>query len=119
MGAAPALQPAVERFVAAAPRHMLIDGRWVEAASGRALDTLDPATGAVLARVAEGDAEDVDRAVRAARRAIRAGTLRVNCYNVFGPEAPFGGYKESGYGREQGRYALDLCTQVKTVWMRI
>jgi acyl-CoA reductase-like NAD-dependent aldehyde dehydrogenase len=71
MGAAPALQPAVERFVAAAPRHMLIDGRWVEAASGRAFDTLDPATGAVLARVAEGDAEDVDRAVRAARRATR------------------------------------------------
>jgi aldehyde dehydrogenase (NAD+) len=33
--------------------------------------------------------------------------------------APFGGYKQSGYGRELGRHALDLYTQVKSVWMRI
>ena len=61
---------------------------------------------------------DVGKAHRVAR-AIRAGTLWVNCYNVFGEGAPFGGYKQSGYGREQGSYALDLYTQVKTVWMRI
>jgi acyl-CoA reductase-like NAD-dependent aldehyde dehydrogenase len=61
---------------------------------------------------------DVSRAHRVAR-AIRAGTVWVNCYNVFDAASPFGGYKESGYGRELGRYALDLYTQVKSVWMRV
>ncbi|HYC21296.1 MAG TPA: aldehyde dehydrogenase family protein [Candidatus Bathyarchaeia archaeon] len=61
---------------------------------------------------------DVSKAHRVAR-ALRAGTVWVNCYNVFDPAAPFGGYKQSGYGRELGRYALDLYTQVKSVWMRI
>jgi aldehyde dehydrogenase (NAD+) len=61
---------------------------------------------------------DVSKAHRVAR-AIRAGTVWVNCYNVFDAASPFGGYKESGYGRELGRYALDLYTQVKSVWMRI
>src|SRR5436309_814926 len=61
---------------------------------------------------------DVSKAHRVAR-ALRAGTVWVNCYNVFDPAAPFGGYKESGYGRELGRYALDLYTQVKSVWLKI
>ena len=61
---------------------------------------------------------DVSKAHRVAR-AIRAGTVWVNCYNVFSEAAPFGGYKGSGYGREQGRYSLELYTQVKTVWMRV
>jgi aldehyde dehydrogenase (NAD+) len=61
---------------------------------------------------------DVSKAHRVAR-AIRAGTVWVNCYNVFDAAAPFGGYKESGYGRELGPYALDLYTQVKSVWMRL
>jgi acyl-CoA reductase-like NAD-dependent aldehyde dehydrogenase len=70
MGAAVQLEPSVERFVGASPRRMLIDGKWVPAASGKTFDTRNPATGEVLARVAEGDAEDIDRAVRAARRAF-------------------------------------------------
>ena len=53
------------------------------------------------------------------RARIRAGTVWVNCYNVFDVISPFGGYKQSGYGRELGRHALDLYTQVKSVWMRI
>jgi acyl-CoA reductase-like NAD-dependent aldehyde dehydrogenase len=61
---------------------------------------------------------DVSKAHRVAR-AIRAGTVWVNCYNVFDAGAPFGGYKESGYGRELGRYALDLYTQVKSVWLQL
>jgi aldehyde dehydrogenase (NAD+) len=61
---------------------------------------------------------DVSKAHRVAR-SIRAGTVWVNCYNVFDVMAPFGGYKQSGYGRELGRHALDLYTQVKSVWMRI
>ncbi len=61
---------------------------------------------------------DVSRAHRVAR-AIRAGTVWINCYNVFDAGSPFGGYKESGYGRELGRYALDLYTQVKSVWLKL
>jgi acyl-CoA reductase-like NAD-dependent aldehyde dehydrogenase len=61
---------------------------------------------------------DVSKAHRVAR-AIRAGTVWVNCYNVFDPIAPFGGYKESGYGRELGKYAIDLYTQVKSVWLKV
>src|SRR5713101_1319067 len=73
MGAAVQLQSAVERFVSAPVRKMLIDGKWVEAASGKTFETLNPATGQVLARVAEGDKEDVERAVRAARRTFDDG----------------------------------------------
>src|SRR5438132_12408618 len=73
MGAAVQLQSAVERFVGAPVRKMLIDGKWVEAASGKKFETVNPATGQVLARLAEGDMEDIDRAVRAARRALDDG----------------------------------------------
>lgn len=51
-------------------KQLLIDGKWVDAASGKTFETRDPATGRLLANVAEGDAEDVDRAVKAARRAF-------------------------------------------------
>jgi phenylacetaldehyde dehydrogenase len=56
------------------PRKMLIGGRWVEAMSGKTFDTFDPSTGEVLARVAEGDAADIDLAVKAARRAFEEGS---------------------------------------------
>jgi len=62
----------VTRFVKKT-RKMLIDGRWVEAASGKTFPTYNPATGEVLARVAEGDREDIDRAVKAARTAFETG----------------------------------------------
>jgi acyl-CoA reductase-like NAD-dependent aldehyde dehydrogenase len=61
---------------------------------------------------------DVSKAHRVAR-ALRAGTVWVNCYNVFDVVSPFGGYKQSGYGRELSSYALDLYTQVKSVWIKI
>src|SRR6202453_5132319 len=54
-------------------RKMLINGKWVDAASGKTFATYNPATGEVLARVAEGDREDIDRAVKAARRAFESG----------------------------------------------
>jgi len=57
-------------FLDSRAKHLLIDGRWVEAASGKTFDTINPATGEVLATVAEGDAEDINRAVAAARRAF-------------------------------------------------
>jgi aldehyde dehydrogenase (NAD+) len=48
---------------------------------------------------------------------LQAGTVWVNTYNVYDTAAPFGGYKQSGFGREMSRYALDYYTQVKTVWV--
>jgi aldehyde dehydrogenase (NAD+) len=50
---------------------------------------------------------------------VRAGTVWVNCYNVFDAGAPFGGFKQSGIGRELGEYALELYTEVKTVTMAL
>src|SRR5207253_10979452 len=57
-------------------RKMLINGKWVEAASGKTFPTYNPATGEVLARVAEGAREDIDRAVKAARAAFDSGPWR-------------------------------------------
>jgi acyl-CoA reductase-like NAD-dependent aldehyde dehydrogenase len=61
---------------------------------------------------------DLSRAHRVAR-SLKAGTVWVNCYNQLDPISPFGGYKQSGFGRELGRYALDLYTQIKSVWMKL
>jgi len=61
---------------------------------------------------------DVGRAHKVAR-ALKAGTVWVNCYNQLDPISPFGGYKQSGFGRELGRYAIDLYTQIKSVWMKL
>lgn len=62
--------------------------------------------------------ENVKNAHYVANR-LRAGTVWVNCYNVFDAAAPFGGYKESGFGREMGSYALNNYTEVKTVWINM
>ena len=59
----------VQSFLSS-PGRLLIDGEWVPAASGRTFETINPATEEKLAEVAHGDAEDIDRAVRAARRAF-------------------------------------------------
>lgn len=55
------------------PRQLLVDGEFVDARSGKTFATHDPATGEVLAHLAEADAPDVDIAVRAARRAFEEG----------------------------------------------
>ena len=47
----------------------------------------------------------------------RASPVWVNNYGLVGPAAPFGGFKASGHGREMGSYALDLYTEVKSVWV--
>jgi len=65
----------VSKYVAK-KRQMLINGKWVDAASGKTFPTYNPATGEVLAHVAEGDKEDVDRAVAAARAAFDKGPWR-------------------------------------------
>ena len=50
---------------------------------------------------------------------VRAGTVWVNCYNVFDARSPFGGFKQSGLGREMGSYALNNYTEVKSVWLNL
>jgi aldehyde dehydrogenase (NAD+) len=50
---------------------------------------------------------------------LQAGSVWVNCYNVTDPASPFGGYKQSGFGREMGSYALDNYTEVKSVWINM
>ncbi|MFE1245685.1 aldehyde dehydrogenase family protein [Fictibacillus sp. NPDC058756] len=50
---------------------------------------------------------------------LRAGTVWVNCYNAFDAASPFGGYKQSGIGREMGSYALNNYTEVKSVWVNL
>jgi betaine-aldehyde dehydrogenase len=60
--------------------------------------------------------KDITRAHRFAR-AIKAGTVWINTFNMMNAASPFGGYKQSGYGREMGKHALDLYTQVKSVWV--
>jgi acyl-CoA reductase-like NAD-dependent aldehyde dehydrogenase len=61
---------------------------------------------------------DVSRAHRVAR-ALKAGTVWVNCYNNIDPISPFGGYKQSGIGRELGKHSIDLYTQIKSVYLKI
>ena len=62
--------------------------------------------------------KDVKKAHRLAAK-IKAGTIWVNCFNVFDPAIPFGGYKMSGYGRELGKHSIELYTQIKSVWMNL
>jgi aldehyde dehydrogenase (NAD+) len=66
----------LERTANATATKLLINNRWVEAASGKTFPTINPATGEEICRVAEADAEDVNRAVRAAREAFERGPWR-------------------------------------------
>ncbi|MEP6690867.1 MAG: aldehyde dehydrogenase family protein [Gemmatimonadaceae bacterium] len=59
---------------------------------------------------------DLKKALRTAK-AIRAGTVWINTYNMYDAASPFGGYKQSGFGRELGPYAIDGYTQIKSVWV--
>jgi betaine-aldehyde dehydrogenase len=59
---------------------------------------------------------DIIRAHRFAKE-IHAGTVWINTFNMFNAASPFGGFKQSGYGREMGKHALELYTQVKSVWV--
>jgi phenylacetaldehyde dehydrogenase len=61
---------------------------------------------------------DVTQAHRLARR-LKAGTVWINCYNIFDAALPFGGYKESGWGREMGPAAVELYTEIKAVTTRL
>lgn len=60
--------------------------------------------------------KDVKKALRTAK-ALRAGTVWVNAYNLFDAAMPFGGFKSSGFGRELGMHAIENYTELKSVWV--
>ena len=62
--------------------------------------------------------KDLDKAHLFAKE-IKAGTVWLNCWHKYHPNAPFGGFKMSGYGREQGREAWESYTQYKTIWANL
>ena len=61
---------------------------------------------------------DLGKAHRTAKQ-LRAGTVWINCYNIFDAALTFGGYKQSGWGREMGREVLDCYTETKAVCVAI
>jgi gamma-glutamyl-gamma-aminobutyraldehyde dehydrogenase len=62
--------------------------------------------------------DNINRAHRVAR-ALRAGTVHVNSYDEDDITVPFGGYKQSGNGRDKSLHALEKYTELKTTWLRI
>src|SRR5205085_2639368 len=62
--------------------------------------------------------KDIGKAHSLANK-LKAGTVWINCYNVFDAAMPFGGYKQSGWGREMGKEALELYTETKAVCVKI
>ncbi|CEP15343.1 hypothetical protein [Parasitella parasitica] len=62
--------------------------------------------------------QNLDDAIKVTNE-VRAGTMWVNCYDVFDQSTPFGGYKQSGFGKELGKYALHEYTQVKVVKIQL
>ena len=59
---------------------------------------------------------DIKKAHYVAKK-LKAGTVWINTYNIYDPASPFGGYKQSGFGRELGMHALESYTQVKSIWV--
>jgi acyl-CoA reductase-like NAD-dependent aldehyde dehydrogenase len=76
------------------------------------------ANGTIYGLVSAVWTRDVRVAHRMARR-IKAGSVWINTYNGFDSASPFGGYKQSGYGRDLGAYALEQYTNVKSVWVAL
>jgi acyl-CoA reductase-like NAD-dependent aldehyde dehydrogenase len=81
----------------------------VDEAIARANDSIYGLAAAVWTR-------DIKKAHYVARR-LQAGTVWVNTYNVYDTALPFGGYKQSGFGREMGMHALEHYTQTKSVFV--
>ena len=81
----------------------------IEGAARIANDTLYGLAAGIWSR-------DIKKALKAAR-AVQAGTVWVNTYNIYDAASPFGGFKQSGFGRDLGMHALEGYTQVKSVWV--
>jgi acyl-CoA reductase-like NAD-dependent aldehyde dehydrogenase len=79
-------------------------------------DVIAKANGTIYGLAAGVWTRDVAKAHKVAR-AIRAGTVWVNTYNLYDPSLPFGGFKHSGFGRELGQEAIDAYLETKSVWI--
>jgi acyl-CoA reductase-like NAD-dependent aldehyde dehydrogenase len=79
-------------------------------------DVVDKANGTVYGLAAGVWTKDVAKAHKVAR-ALRAGTVWVNTYNLYDPSLPFGGFKQSGFGRDLGIEAIDGYLETKSVWI--
>lgn len=91
-----------------------IDGRFVPATSGATMETINPATGETIASVASGQAEEVERAVAAARRAFRdgtCGTVAIDGFMEGDIEPPFGGNRARSRATREPRRWRDTSRQ--------
>ncbi|WP_203247298.1 aldehyde dehydrogenase family protein [Sporosarcina beigongshangi] len=62
--------------------------------------------------------ENITKAHKIANK-LKSGSIWINCYNATDPASPFGGFKNSGFGREMGSYALENYTEVKSIWVNL
>jgi len=81
-------------------------------------DLIEKANATIYGLAAAVWTRDVAKAHRTVRQ-LQAGTVWINSYNMLSEQSPFGGYKQSGFGRELGKYGIDLYTQVKSVWVSL
>lgn len=93
------------------PVQVIIRFRTVEEVVELANDSQYGLASAVVTR-------DLDIALKMSQQ-LRAGSVWVNCYDIFAAQAPFGGFKESGTGRELGEYGLQQYSEVKTVVFKV
>jgi gamma-glutamyl-gamma-aminobutyraldehyde dehydrogenase/4-guanidinobutyraldehyde dehydrogenase/NAD-dependent aldehyde dehydrogenase len=61
---------------------------------------------------------DITKAFKVSR-ALRAGVVWVNCFDHGDISSPFGGFKQSGFGRDKSLHALDKYTELKTIWIHV
>lgn len=81
-------------------------------------EAVEIANGTIYGLVSAVWTRDIGVAHRLAQQ-IKAGSVWINAYNCFDSSSPFGGYKQSGFGREMGAHALESYTQVKSVWVSL